>query len=126
MSNNETYIVSGHHDSSVQLWNAKQKEVCFKVDKAHTQAVACVRMTQNDRYIVSSAMDDTVKVWDTRMQKCMQTFKHDLYQTGSNKAKFCLSPNGEFAICGSKNGNVVFYNIKRAETANIVQGQHKS
>lgn len=71
LSNNETYIVSGHQDCSIKVWNAKQKEACFKLEKAHTKEVNCVRITQEDRYIVSSAMDDTVKVWDTRMQKCM-------------------------------------------------------
>jgi hypothetical protein len=29
-------------------------------------------------------------------------------------------------VCGSKNGNVIFYDLKQMECVNIVGGQHRS
>lgn len=54
--------------------------------------------------------------------KLLQTFEHDLFKLGSNNTKFCISPNNEYIVCGSKNGNVIFYDMKKKEVANIVQG----
>lgn len=66
ISRSETYISSGHKDGSIKVWNAKSKELCFKIDDAHADPVACVRMTSNEQYIVSTSKDDTIKVWDFR------------------------------------------------------------
>lgn len=93
----------------------------FKIDDAHADPVACVRMTPNEKYMVSTSRDDTIKVWDFRQRKLLFTFEHDLFKLGSNNTKLCVSPNNEIVVCGSKMGNMIYYNIKTGEIQNIVQ-----
>lgn len=48
VSRSETYIVSGHKDTSIRVWNAKTRDSIFKLEDAHGDPVACVRMTPNE------------------------------------------------------------------------------
>jgi len=120
VSRSETYIATGHKDGNIKLWNAKTKESISKIEDAHSDPVACVRVSPDEHYVVSTSKDDTIKIWDLRKQKLLQTFEHEQFQLGSNNAKFCISPNSQYVICGSKNGNVVFYDMKNAECCNII------
>lgn len=71
ISRSETYIASGHKDTSIRVWNAKTKEAVFKISDAHADPVACVRVTPDENYIVSTSKDDTIKIWDLRKQKLL-------------------------------------------------------
>lgn len=126
VSRSETYIVTGHNDCSIRLWNAKSKEQCFKIEDAHADPVSCVRITHDENYIVSTSKDDTIKVWDLRKHGIVHTFEHELFRLGSNTARLCTSPNSQYVICGSKQGNIIFYDLKAGEITNIIQDMHKS
>ena len=93
VSRSETYIVTGHNDMSIRVWNAKSKEQCFKIEDAHADPVACVRITSDENYIVSTSKDDTIKVWDLRKHSVVHTFEHELFRLGSNTTRLCISPN---------------------------------
>lgn len=121
LSKSETYIVSGHKDTSIRVWNTKSKDCCFKIEDAHAMPVACVRITPNELQIISTSKDDTIKVWDLKQRTLLQTFEHEMFKLGSSTTKFCVSPNSQYVICGSKTGNVIFYDIKKQEVENIVQ-----
>ena len=66
VSRSETYIVSGHNDFSIKLWNAKTKDSIFRISDAHSESVSCVRVTPDEKYVVSTSKDDTIKIWDLR------------------------------------------------------------
>lgn len=93
---------------------------------AHSDPVACVRVTPDENYIVSTSKDDTIKIWDLRKQKLLQTFEHERFQLGSNNTRLCVSHNSQFVVCGTKSGSVIFYDLKARELVNIVSDQHKS
>lgn len=93
VSRSETYIVSGHSDCGIRVWNAKTKDSFIKLEDAHADPVACVRMTPDEQFIVSTSKDDTIKVWDLKMQKVLHTFEHQDFKLGSNNSRFCISPN---------------------------------
>jgi WD40 repeat protein len=71
VSRSETYIASGHKDTSIKLWNAKTKEQVWKIQDAHSDPVACVRVTPDENYVVSTSKDDTIKIWDIRKEKLL-------------------------------------------------------
>ena len=66
ISRSETYMVSGHKDTSIRMWNSKTKDAIFKIEDAHGDPVACVRITPNENYFVSTSKDNTIKIWDLR------------------------------------------------------------
>jgi guanine nucleotide-binding protein subunit beta-2-like 1 protein len=121
ISRSETTIVSGHNDCGIKIWNSKTKELCSKIDDAHGDPVSCVRYTPDENYIVSTSKDDCLKVWDVRTNKLLNSFEHPKFKVGSNNNKLCISPNSQFAVCGGKDGSVIFYDIKIGECEGIVQ-----
>ena len=56
----------------------------------------------------------------------MSTFEHALFRLGSTKARFCISQNSQYVICGSKEGNIIFYDIKAGQCEDIIRDQHSS
>ena len=108
------------------MWNASTRDAICKFENAHIDPVSCVKFTPDENYIVSTSKDDTLKVWDLRKQKLLSAFEHDAFKVGSTQARFCVSPNSQYVICGSKNGAVVYYDIKAMECESIIQNQHKS
>lgn len=126
VSRSETYIASGHNDCSIKVWNAKTKDSIFKIPDAHSDPVSCVRITPDEKYIVSTSKDDTIKIWDLRKQKQLSMFEHDDFKLGSNNVRFCISPNSQYVVCGSKQGHVIWYDAKAGECVNIVKDQHKT
>lgn len=119
-SRSETAIVTGHKDGSIKFWDYKKKEISMKFEDAHADPVACVRFTPDENYVVSTSKDDTIKIWDLRQQKLLNQFEHDIFTLGSNTNKLCVSPNGQFAVCGTKDGSIVFYDIQKGECADVV------
>jgi len=112
LSRSEQGIVTGHNDCSIRFWDAKTKlSNEFKLEDAHADPVSCVRITPDENYIVSTSKDDTIKVWDIRQQKLLHTFEHDKFKLGSNNSRLCVSPNSQYAICGTKDGGIFFLDI---------------
>lgn len=71
VSRSETYIVSGHKDTSIRLWNLKTKDSVWKISDAHGDPVCCTRITPNENYIISTSKDNTIKIWDVRKQSLL-------------------------------------------------------
>ena len=60
----ESNFVTAHKDC-IKVWGPEKKPV-FEVPKAHSQPIACVRVTQDENYMVTTSMDNCLKVWDIR------------------------------------------------------------
>ena len=120
ISRSETNIGSGHKDGSIKVWDSKSKDQILKLEDAHSDPVACLRFTPEELYIVSTSRDDTIKVWDIRMRKMLHSFEHDIFKLGSHQNKLCVSPNGQYAVCGTKDGALIFFDIKKGECVDII------
>jgi WD40 repeat protein len=126
VSRSETHVVSGHNDCSIKIWNSNTKEMIYQLADAHADPVSCVRVSADENCIVSMSKDDSIKIWDIRMQKLLHTFEHELFKVGSIQNKFCISPNSQYVVAGTKEGSIVFYDMKLGECEGIVKDQHKS
>lgn len=40
--------------------------------------------------------------------------------------KFCVSPNSQYVICGTKDGHIFYYDLKKGEVEDMQIKQHKS
>ena len=56
-------IVSGSHDETVRMWNAKTG-ACEKTLKGHTKVVSAVAISSDGATIVSGLRDGTIRFWD--------------------------------------------------------------
>lgn len=108
----ETRIASGHKDGGVKIWDGRSKDQIIRFEDAHADPVSCVRFTQNENMLVTMSKDDTLKVWDLKMQRLLHSFEHELLKVGTTQNKFCLSPNNQFAVIGTKEGALIYYDLK--------------
>jgi len=56
----------------------------------------------------------------------LHEWEHAQYRVGSVSNKFCITPDSKYAILGTKDGYVCFYDIQSGEIENIIKGEHKA
>lgn len=126
LSRAETHICSGHNDKKIKVWNAKTREKLFQLDDAHSEPVSAVRFTPDERYIASASKDDSIKIWDIRQRKLLHSFENAQFRIGSYRTKLCVSNNSQYVICGTKDGHVVFYDLKLGACEDIIKNKHNA
>ena len=61
---------------------------------------------------------------DLRTFKCVTTFEHDNYINGTSTNNVSVSCNGTYAAVGSKNGNLLIFNIPKGELEEMYTNEH--
>ena len=112
IARSETALATGHNDGSIKIHDPRARDIVNKIPDAHADPVACVPFTPDERYIVSTSKDDTIKIWDYRSNMVVNQFEHELFKLGSNSSKFGISPSSQLICCGSKEGALIYYDIK--------------
>jgi WD40 repeat protein len=62
-SRDGNYLLSGHHDGSLRVWDAAQGQEIATL-RGHTSTVASVAFSPDGDRLVSASHDHTVKLWD--------------------------------------------------------------
>ena len=80
----------------------KDKVVCLKTLKGHSDDVESVAYSPDGTKIVSGSTDNTIKIWDTNTGECLQTLM------GHSKSVYSVaySPDGTKIISGSLDNTV--------------------
>ena len=55
----------------------------------------------------------------------LNQFSHERLQVGSKYVRLGISRNNQYVACGSKDGSVVFYDMKAGEVEDIMVSCHK-
>jgi autophagy-related protein 16 len=120
-------IASGHQDGTVKFWTPRQKEAIEKIE-LHDSPITSVNFTQDGRYLLTTSLDHTIKLIDVRQFEEISTFDNENYINGSRTSRSCISPAGDYAVVGSKNGSVIVLKLKfdELELEEIYNGEHSS
>jgi len=118
-------MVSGHNDGSIKFWTPRQKEFIQQM-QPHESPVTSVNFTSDGRYCLTTSLDHTVKLIDVKQFEELGVFEHDKYINGSRTSLSGISPCGDFAVFGSKNGSVFVIKLKynELELEEIHVGEH--
>jgi hypothetical protein len=46
--------------------------------------------------------------------------EHEKFKVGSHLNKFAISPNSQYLVCGSKDGSIIFYDLKKGSIEEII------
>lgn len=94
----------------------------------HGDAITSVVLTLDGNKILTNSRDHTLKLIDVRKYEEICSFEHDLYINGSNTNKATLNSNGKYGAVGSKQGNVIIFEVKgeTMEIEEIYQDFHTS
>lgn len=56
----------------------------------------------------------------------MHEYQSEKLKIASNNVKLCISPNSQYVICGTKDGHMFYYDLKKGEVEDIQIKQHKA
>ena len=74
ISSDGQFIVSGHFDGSVKLWNVKGNLI--KTLKEHKQFIRSITISRDGKWILSGSYNDKeIKLWDFERGRSIRTFK---------------------------------------------------
>jgi WD40 repeat protein len=65
-SPNGSHIVSGSHDRTIRIWDAKTGLTLGTPLKGHTAGVLSVAYSSDGQCIISGSADRTIRIWDAR------------------------------------------------------------
>ncbi|MCH8922172.1 MAG: trypsin-like peptidase domain-containing protein [Planctomycetes bacterium] len=103
-----TYLLSGHTDRTLRMWNFLEGGVVAKFE-GHRGEVTSGRFSVDGKKMVSGSLDKTVRVWDTSKRKLLREFKgHDKGVTG-----VAFLPDGDRVVSASLDGTVRIWSLKK-------------
>lgn len=120
-------FVSGHKDGTVKFWTPTTKK-CIKQVEVHDDAITSVNFTSDGRYLMTTSQDHTIKLIDVKQFEEVCMFESEHYLNGHSSSRSSISPSGDYAVIGSKNGNVIVLKLKydSIELEEIYSGEHAS
>ena len=120
-------MASGHQDGTVKFWTPNQKQYIEQIE-VHDSPVTSVNFTQDGRYLLTTSLDHTIRLIDVKQFEEMSMFEHEKYLNGSKTSRSTISPCGDYATLGSKDGSVFILklNMGELELEEIYDGEHGS
>jgi len=106
MSSDDRLIVTGSRDKLIHLWDVATGKK-MKTLRAHERAVTMVEFVTQHREIVSASLDGSLIFWD------LYGGSKEKIDVGRGPViKGALSANGQFALLGLRNGELVLWDMK--------------
>ncbi|CAI2363605.1 unnamed protein product [Moneuplotes crassus] len=120
-------MASGHQDGTVKFWTPNQKDYIEQIEP-HGDPITSVCFTQDGRYLLTTSMDHTIKLIDVRQFEEISEFEHENYVNGNKTSRASIAPSGDYAVVGSKNGDVIILklNTDEIQLEEIYRGEHSN
>lgn len=102
------YLLSGHQNRQIYLWNTETKNKVATFEGAHNQEVFDICIFQNNEKFISCGRDKIFYLWETLKGTWSRKFEGHYKQINS----VCLNPTFENVIAsGSLDGNVCLWDL---------------
>ncbi|KAJ5202055.1 WD40 repeat-like protein [Penicillium cinerascens] len=130
------YLAAGSLDKSVRVWDTTTGCLVerLEIPDGHKDTVYSVAFAPNGRDLVSGSLDNTVKLWElnaprnihphpsSKGGKCLRTFVgHKDFVLS-----VCLTPDGQWALSGSKDRGVQFWDPMTGNAQMMLRGHTNS
>jgi len=123
VSPNGNIMASAHLNSHIRIWSARTGESIHDLTDIHTQQATCVDFSRDGTQIVTNSRDNTLKVVDVRTWKVLMILRGAPkvpYKCGVNWARVSFSPDGQYVIAGSTNGDLLIWNATSGALESIL------
>jgi WD40 repeat protein len=104
----EGCFVSGSLDTSVRVWDVRQKAE-VSTFKGHSQQINTLDVSPDDAWVISGSDDGSVKFWDVAQGKVFQDIRSE---NNSAVLGLMVNPNDFQIAFGGNDRSVSFYNIE--------------
>lgn len=120
----QSYIAASCQDGSICIWCLHTQKLVEHLSgpDGHTNAAYCASFLSHSRVLISGGLDRTVKLWDLRSlgtdekQSDSPTYQVKTLQGHEDfVVSICATPNSRWAISGSKDNSVRFWDASSGE-----------
>jgi len=107
ISQDDSYILSGHMDGTVKLWASNDKPE--KVFDLHEDKVLQIKMIKNEQ-ILTLGKDETIKLFDLRKEQPIYTINESKIPQYC-ESSIAVSPDKKYFAVGSTKGTIYIVNL---------------
>jgi WD40 repeat protein/DNA-binding SARP family transcriptional activator len=100
ISPDNKYILSGHRDNIVRLWDTKTSELVREF-VGHTNIIWNLSFSTDGKYVLTASQDKSARLWDVTTGQQLRIFPG---HGNSSVANAVFSPDGRYVVVGSFDG----------------------
>ncbi|KAG8708617.1 hypothetical protein FRC09_001132 [Ceratobasidium sp. 395] len=105
---NESHIISGHKDGTIQVWDADTGAAVVEPLQGHSAEVLAITISSDNQLVASGSADMTVKVWDIKTRSQMLVLRGHQYGV----CAVAFSSNDRLIASGSPEGEVKVWSLQ--------------
>ncbi|XP_055333717.1 autophagy-related protein 16-1-like isoform X2 [Paramacrobiotus metropolitanus] len=110
-------IISGHFDKKIRFWDTRSDN---SVNELLLQGkITSLDLSSDGFYLLSCSRDDLLRVIDVRMNQVTVTLAAENFKVGCDWSRAVFSPDGQYAMAGSNDGNLYVFNLKTGQVDNV-------
>ncbi len=110
-------IVSGSHDNTLRLWDARSG-ACRATLGGHAAWIAACTFSPDGDALVSGSVDKTLKLWDAVTGKCEKTVK----EHGTAVRACAFSPDGSRLVSGGDDNTLKLWDAETGRCEATLEG----
>ncbi|KAF9539634.1 hypothetical protein CPC08DRAFT_494431 [Agrocybe pediades] len=113
------WLVSGHFDGTVWIWDLKNSSQTAKALGQHFNTIGSVAFSKDSKWLVSGSWDRAIRLWDIEK---MEQVGHPW--NGHNRWVQCVafSPDGTKVVSASSDGTLRIWNPKTGKEIALLEG----
>ena len=121
ISENDSFILSGHGDGVVNMWTGDINKQS-KLFKIHDDRIFAIKIVKDNSFL-SLGKDKKIKLFDIRNEKEIFTINDEKIKDIC-ESNIAISPDKNHFAVGSKEGNVYIFNINKGELENTINNNN--
>ncbi|KAJ6560688.1 hypothetical protein B0H10DRAFT_1966889 [Mycena sp. CBHHK59/15] len=107
VSGNDSVIVCGFQDGSVQILDTKTPDRSCPLLNGHTDAVNAVAFSYSQGMVISASVDSTIRLWDSQTGACITEF----WGHTASVEDVAFSPDDSKIVSGSFDGTMKIWDV---------------
>ena len=118
------FLATAGSDMTVKIWLADTGEL-LRTLSGHTLTLKAIAFTPDGATLVSAGWDGTIKVWSMADGTLLDSFGAPvrvLSESNEEIEDMALSPDGQLVAVGTRNHEVVIYELETGEKLSVLAG----
>lgn len=105
-----------------RVWDTATGQCLRTLVHEDNAPVTTVRFSPNGRYILAFTLDSCIRLWDYVSGTCKKTYQGHVNKKYSLGGAFGVGGTDGFIVCGSEDGNIVFWDVRTKDVVQTVCG----
>jgi WD40 repeat protein/serine/threonine protein kinase len=127
---NGRFIVSGSRDKTLRLWSVSSGKTIW-VSEKHAAAVTALAITPDGKFVLSGHDEENLYLWDIATGKRIERKYYgaaleNLGFVTAATTSLVITPDGQFAVSGSRDTSVRLWNVQSGEIIRVYTGHEKT